>query len=72
MIQLFDRIVLNRDLPDRSLKQGDVGTVVMIYKNGKGTRWNSLLLMVLPMLLKPSRFRTFGRLRKTKLPMSGN
>jgi hypothetical protein len=36
MIQLFDRIVLNRDLPDRSLKQGDVGTVVMIYKNGKG------------------------------------
>jgi hypothetical protein len=36
MIKLFDRIVLNQDLPDKRLERGDVGTVVMIYDEGKG------------------------------------
>jgi hypothetical protein len=31
MINNFDRIVLNTDIPDKKLKRGDVGTVVMIY-----------------------------------------
>lgn len=36
MIQLFDRIVLNQDLPEKKLERGDVGTVVMIYDEGEG------------------------------------
>lgn len=31
MINNFDRIVLNIDIPEKKLKRGDVGTVVMIY-----------------------------------------
>jgi hypothetical protein len=36
MIELFDRIVLTGDLPDKHLEQGDVGTIVMVYNNGEG------------------------------------
>ncbi len=36
MIQLFDRIVLNKNLPGKNLEEGDVGTVVMIYEDGEG------------------------------------
>jgi hypothetical protein len=36
MIELFDRIVLDHDLPQKNLKQGDVGTVVMVYNEGEG------------------------------------
>ena len=34
MINEFDRIVLNVDIPKKKLKKGDVGTVVMIYPKG--------------------------------------
>ena len=36
MIQEHDCIVLNVDLPEEGLKQGDVGTVVMIHRGGEG------------------------------------
>ena len=36
MIQLFDRIVLNKDLPEKGLEKGDVGTVVMIHGEREG------------------------------------
>lgn len=36
MIKLYDRIVLTEDLPGKSLEQGDVGTIVMIYEEGEG------------------------------------
>jgi hypothetical protein len=32
-IKQYDRIVLTQDLPNSVLKNGDVGTVVEIYKN---------------------------------------
>jgi hypothetical protein len=35
MIEDLDRVVLTRDLPDKKLKAGDVGTVVMVYKDGE-------------------------------------
>jgi Domain of unknown function (DUF4926) len=35
MIEQLDRVVLTRDVPDRKLKAGDVGTVVMIYQGGE-------------------------------------
>lgn len=36
MIKLYDRVVLNKDLPDAGLISGDVGTVVEIYEKGRG------------------------------------
>ncbi len=35
MIEELDRVVLTRDLPQRKLKAGDVGTVVAVYKGGE-------------------------------------
>ncbi len=35
MIEELDRVVLTHDLPGKKLKAGDVGTVVMIYKDGE-------------------------------------
>ena len=31
MITEFDRVVLMDDIPEKKLKKGDIGTVVMIY-----------------------------------------
>ena len=36
MIHLYDRIVLSQDLPEKGLKRGDVGTIVMVYNEGEG------------------------------------
>ncbi len=35
MIKELDIVVLTRDLPEHGLKRGDVGTVVMVYGDGK-------------------------------------
>lgn len=36
MIKEFDRIILSKDLAGTNFIKGDIGTVVMIYENGKG------------------------------------
>ena len=36
MIEELDRVVLTTDLPDYGLKQGDIGTVVLVHQNGEG------------------------------------
>jgi hypothetical protein len=36
MIKELERVVLTSDLPDYDLKQGDIGTVVLVHQNGKG------------------------------------
>jgi hypothetical protein len=36
MIKEHDRIVLTEDLPEETLKAGDIGTVVHIHQNGAG------------------------------------
>lgn len=36
MIQELDRVILTRDLPEYSLKEGDIGTVVFVHQGGKG------------------------------------
>lgn len=36
MIQLYERVVLTEDLPEKKLQQGDVGTIVMVHDEGKG------------------------------------
>jgi Domain of unknown function (DUF4926) len=35
VIEELDCVVLTRDIPEKKLKAGDVGTVVMVYKNGE-------------------------------------
>ena len=35
MIEELDRVVLTRDISEKKLKAGDVGTVVMVYRNGE-------------------------------------
>ena len=35
MIKGLDTVVLSRDIPEHSLKQGDIGAVVHSYKEGK-------------------------------------
>ncbi len=32
----MDLVVLTRDLPDRNLRAGDIGTVVMVHRGGTG------------------------------------
>lgn len=36
MIKEHERIVLTQDLPEETLKAGDIGTVVHIHQNGAG------------------------------------
>lgn len=34
MIKELDRVVLTTDLPEHGLKRGDVGTAVLVHRNG--------------------------------------
>jgi len=36
MIQDLDRVVLTTDLPEYELKEGDIGTVVLVHRDGEG------------------------------------
>ena len=36
MIKELDRVILTQDLADHGLKSGDIGTVVLVHKAGKG------------------------------------
>jgi hypothetical protein len=36
MINELDRVVLTTDLPEHGLRDGDVGTVVLVHGNGEG------------------------------------
>lgn len=36
MIRELDSVVLTADLPEQGLKGGDVGTVVLVHRDGKG------------------------------------
>jgi hypothetical protein len=36
MIQELDDIILECDLPDHRLRRGDIGTVVLVHREGKG------------------------------------
>ncbi len=44
MIKELDRIILDKDIPGKNLKKGDIGTVVMIHNNGKGYGVEFILL----------------------------
>jgi hypothetical protein len=36
MIDELDRLILAADLPEHGLKSGDVGTVVLVHRDGEG------------------------------------
>jgi len=36
IIQELDRVTLTSDLPEYSLEEGDIGTVVFVHQGGKG------------------------------------
>ncbi|WP_375472249.1 DUF4926 domain-containing protein [uncultured Nostoc sp.] len=36
VIQELDRVILTSDLPEHSLEEGDIGTVVLVHQRGKG------------------------------------
>ena len=36
MIQELDRVILTRDLPEHSLEEGDIGTVLVVHQRRKG------------------------------------
>ena len=36
MIKKLDQIVLTEDLPEHGLRAGDVGTVVLVHRQGEG------------------------------------
>jgi hypothetical protein len=36
MIREHDSVVLTSDLPEYSLKRGDIGTVVLVHRGGEG------------------------------------
>jgi len=36
MVQELDRVILQADLPEHGLIAGDLGTVVLVYKNNAG------------------------------------
>ncbi|MEH2126093.1 DUF4926 domain-containing protein [Nostoc sp.] len=36
MIQELDRVILTSNIPEYSLEEGDIGTVVLVHQGGKG------------------------------------
>ena len=48
MIEELEDVILTCDLPEHGLTQGDIGTVVLVHKEGKVMRSNSLHWMEKP------------------------
>ena len=71
MIKEHDCIVLTQDLPDASLRAGDVGTIVHIHRNGAAyevefmtlTGQTVAIATVLPTQLRPVNQRDISHVR---------
>jgi len=64
MIKELDSIVLNDDLPEYGLERGDIGTVVLIHRDGKGYEVEFVSLdgeTMAVISLLPSQVRPIGR-----------
>jgi hypothetical protein len=72
MIREHDCIVLLQDLPENSLKAGDIGTVVHIHKGGAGYEVEFITLVgetvavvtLLPFQLRPIARRDLAHVRE--------
>lgn len=64
MIKELDSIVLNDDLPELGLERGDIGTVVLIHRDGKEYEVEFVSLdgeTMAVISLLPSQVRPIGR-----------
>ena len=64
MIQELERVVLVGDLPEHGLRDGDVGTVVLVHAGGAGYEVEFMTLdgeTVAVVSLGPDRIRRVGR-----------
>jgi hypothetical protein len=56
----LDRVVLTQDLPEHHLERGDIGTIVLVYRDNKGYEVEFMTLdgeTVAVTLLYPSQVR---------------
>jgi hypothetical protein len=63
MIKELDGVVLTTDLPEHSLKQGDIGTIVMVHRGGEGYEVEFMALdgeTLAVVTLLPSHVRPIG------------
>jgi len=44
MIQELDRVILTTNIPEHSLEQGDIGTVVLVHPNHQGYEVEFMIL----------------------------
>lgn len=59
----LERVVLTEDLPEHSLKQGDIGTVVLVHRDNRGYEVEFITLdgdTVAVVSLYPSQIRPIG------------
>jgi hypothetical protein len=64
MIRELERVVLTEDMPDQDLRQGDIGTVVLVHRGGEGFEVEFVTLdgeTVAVVTLVASQLRPIGR-----------
>lgn len=64
MIRELERVVLTEDMPDQGLRQGDIGTVVLVHRGGEGFEVEFVTLdgeTVAVVTLVASQLRPIGR-----------
>ncbi|MCB9098367.1 MAG: DUF4926 domain-containing protein [Anaerolineales bacterium] len=64
MIKELDQVVLTTDLPEHGLQQGDIGTVVLVHRQGQGYEVEFITLAgdtVAVVSLAAGQLRTIGR-----------
>jgi len=63
MIKELDSVVLTTDLPEHGLKQGDIGTIVLVHRGGEGDEVEFMTLdgeTLAVVTLLPSQVRPIG------------
>lgn len=64
MIRELDSVVLNTDLPEYGLQEGDIGTVVLVHRDGEGFEVEFVALdgeTMAVISLFPSQIRSIGQ-----------
>ena len=64
MIKELDQVVLTTDLPQHGLQQGDIGTIVLVHRQGQGYEVEFITLAgdtVAVVSLAAGQLRTIGR-----------
>jgi len=78
MIKELDQVVLKKDLPEKGLQEGDIGTIVLIHQNGEGYEVEFVALdgeTIAVVSLSANQVRSFKRreianVRSVQLPLA--